>query len=449
MAKLIYSTNVSVGSKVDISDVAIRFLGGVPLGRLPTLYDAKGQFVIPVNQWFIHLSSVKKLEDLSSYAKALKRYWTFLDTHDLRWDYFPQLKSFKPTYRFRNEELLKHANDGLLAYSTANNYMSHVIQFYKWAAYEDYFSISAENKPFEVEFVSIKSRGPLAHLRPRFTVETSDLRIRVPRDSISSNVRSLSPLTIESISNLAASLRYSPVEFRLISFLGILCGLRAEEAAGITLNALVRAVPRDDSQLYFNLTIGPQVGVPTKFNKTRTIEISRTLLDQLKKYAISERRYNRLNKLQSQLRLTDDSNIQASDLAKKSKIHNTAHDNKQKSAQVYEPLFISQLGNPITSKGISTRFGELRRKIETSGSNFQHKFHDLRSTYATYRLHSLLTSGLDPATSLDLIMQWMGHNHESTTWKYLQYLKRKEALKDKISMLDNIMHEALMEAGID
>ncbi len=41
----------------------------------------------------------------------------------------------------------------------------------------------------------------------------------------------------------------------------------------------------------------------------------------------------------------------------------------------------------------------------------------------------------------------MGHKNESTTWKYLQYLKRKEALKEKISVLDSIMHQALEEAN--
>ncbi len=40
-------------------------------------------------------------------------------------------------------------------------------------------------------------------------------------------------------------------------------------------------------------------------------------------------------------------------------------------------------------------------------------------------------------------MSWMGHKNESTTWKYLRYLKRKEALKVKFGILDSIMHEAL------
>ncbi|MBK4655470.1 tyrosine-type recombinase/integrase [Enterobacter cloacae] len=110
-----------------------------------------------------------------------------------------------------------------------------------------------------------------------------------------------------------------------------------------------------------------------------------------------------------------------------------------------EPLFISQQGSPCTPQSTGARFGELRKKIINSGIAFDHKFHDLRCSYATYRLYSLLTAGIEPADALSLLMQWMGHKNESTTWKYLRYLKTKEALKEKISMLDEIMHRALLE----
>jgi hypothetical protein len=43
-------------------------------------------------------------------------------------------------------------------------------------------------------------------------------------------------------------------------------------------------------------------------------------------------------------------------------------------------------------------------------------------------------------------MGWMGHKDESTTWKYLRYLQRKEVFKMKFGILDTIMHEAL---GVD
>ena len=70
---------------------------------------------------------------------------------------------------------------------------------------------------------------------------------------------------------------------------------------------------------------------------------------------------------------------------------------------------------------------------------FRYRFHDLRSTYATYRLHSLFESGLSEGEALDCLMGWMGHQNESTTFKYIRYLKMNETLKFAFSVLDTVM----------
>ncbi|HDX8431315.1 tyrosine-type recombinase/integrase [Aeromonas sp. QDB11] len=446
MATLVTSADVFIGGEINIDTDPIEFEGGRNLGPLPTLYDTNGKYVEPVNQWFIHLAAAKRLEDLSSYARALRRYWEFLDKHELTWDHFPPIKGLKPTYRFRNDDLLKNAKAGKLAYSTANTYMSHVVQFYLWAARERYYPITESHKPFEIEFVRVKNGSMLAHMMPEFVVQTSDLRIKVPKDATSKTVRSLNPLSRDTLHILSQRLRTESPETRLIAMLGAQCGLRIEEASGFTLTALNQAVPRADSRTHYEITIGPSNGVPTKYGKTRTIEITDTLLHELKRYAIDERRLARLDKLRVHLnqhrKLFSEQNrlpLQPLGLNKASLEALMASDS-------YEPLFISQQGNPYLPKVVDARFGELRRSMVTMGIPFTHRFHDLRCSYATYRLHSLLVAGLDPAEALDLLMQWMGHNHESTTWKYLRYLKRKEALKEKISILDNIMHQALREA---
>lgn len=444
MAKLIVSTDVYIGGEIStgIDEGLIEFKGGRNLGQLPTLYDGKGIYVEPVNNWFIYLVSAKRLEDLGSYSRALKRYWDFLERKKLAWNKFPPIKGLKPTYIFRNDDLLKNAKEGHIAYSTANTYMCHVVSFYLWAAYEGYYSITENHKPFEIEFVKVKSNNILAHMMPKFTVQTSDLRIRVPKDSFSKNIRKLSPLPSDMLKNLSLQLYHSSHEIRFICLLAAHCGLRIEEASGFTLKALNQAVPRPDSRTHYEITIGPQNGVPTKYNKTRTIEITSKLLMELKNYSISERRLNRLDKLIKNI----------TELLKNNYMSTVQPQRMKKerrelfiNANRYEPLFISQQGNPYSPKTVSTRFGDIRHHMVNIGISFTYKFHDLRCSYATYRLQSLLAAGLEPASALDLLMQWMGHKDESTTWKYLSYLNRKEALKDKISMLDNIMHQALKE----
>ncbi|KAE9625303.1 site-specific integrase [Aeromonas veronii] len=446
MATLVTSTDVFIGGEISIDTDPIKFESGRNLGPLPTLYDANGKYVEPVNQWFIHLVAVKRLEDLSSYARALRRYWEFLDKHELVWDHFPPIKALKPTYRFRNDDLLKNTKTGQLAYSTANTYMGHVVQFYLWAARERYYPLTESHKPFEIEFVRVKNNSMLANIMPEFVVQTSDLRIKVPKDATSKTVRDLNPLSQDSLHMLSQRLRAEPPEIRLIIMLGAQCGLRIEEAAGFTLTAFNQAVPRADSRTHYEITIGPGNGVPTKYSKTRTIEITDTLLRELRRYAIDERRLTRLDKLRANLNQhrelfseRDRPPLQPLGL-------NMTKLEALMVADRYEPLFISQQGNPYLPKVVGARFGEIRRSMVTIGIPFPHRFHDLRCSYATYRLHSLLAAGLAPAEALDLLMQWMGHKNESTIWKYLRYLKRKEALKEKISMLDNIMHQALQEA---
>ena len=61
------------------------------------------------------------------------------------------------------------------------------------------------------------------------------------------------------------------------------------------------------------------------------------------------------------------------------------------------------------------------------------------------RLQHLLDAGLAPHEAMDLLMGWMGHNNEATTWKYLTYLRYETLLKDKFEMMDNIMHLTLKE----
>ncbi|EIA1617526.1 site-specific integrase [Vibrio parahaemolyticus] len=445
MAYLVKSADILIGCEIVTDTDPIEFHGGRSIGPISTLYDNTGAYVEPVNQWFIHLITSKRLEDLNSYTRALKRYWDFLDREGLDWDKFPPLRRLKPTYLFRND-LLASVNSGGLAHSTANTYINHLVQFYLWAAYERYYQITEEHKPFEIEFVQVKNKNMLTHMMPKFTVQTSDLRIRVPKDSTSKTVRRLNPLPHSALHILSKQLKRTSPEVRLICLLAVQSGLRIKEATGLTLDALNQARQRADSRTHYEITIGPRNGVPTKYKKTRTIEITGQLLQELRHYAIDERRLQRLNKLQDRLDKHRHlfSNPDKADLK-------PLRLNQKKlkaliSANTFEPMFISQQGNPYQPNTIGARFGEIRRLIKNSGHTFNHRFHDLRSSYATYRLQSLIDGGLEASDTLDLLMQWMGHKDESTIWNYIRYLKRKEVLVEKISMLDNIMHQALLES---
>ncbi|GIU25612.1 site-specific integrase [Shewanella schlegeliana] len=404
------------------------------IGSLPTLFSQDGIFLCEPNSYFFYLKAIKRAKDLSPSSRALLKYYQFLEDERLEWDHTPPIKRLKPTYLFRSY-LLKLVKQDQLAYSTANAYMNHVKNFYLWTMHERYLTINREQEaPFKIEFVQVKSQGMLAHIHPTFTVQASDLRIKVPKDANSKNIRPLSPLSRDSLFLLTRFLPQESEELRLQVLISIDTGMRIEEIATLTLEALDTATAIAESEHRFEILLCPRTtGVQTKFGKTRHVEISAQLLHLLEDYKTSERRLSRVNKLNEKIKQLPLEN----------------HWFKQAQIEVlercksHESLFISQQGNPASSKSIESRWGEFRAKIINAGATFSHRFHDLRSTYGTYRLNDLLEAKLPVADSMELLMGWMGHNNESTTWKYLKFLKRKEAFKVKFGLLDSIIHEAL------
>ena len=404
------------------------------IGSLPTLFSQDGVFNHEANSYLFYLKAVKKAEDLSPCAQALRAYYQFLEDKELRWDEFPPVKRLKPTYLFRSH-LLKQIKQGELAHSTASVRMNQIVNYYKWMMHDGYLRIKNEKEaPFKMEFVSVQNSGMLAHISPTFIVETSDLRIKVPRDADSKNIRSLSPLSRDALGILTQHLPQTSEELRLQALLAIDTGMRIEEVATLTLDALDTATPLAESQHRFEILLCPRsTGVQTKFLKTRTVEISSDLLQSLNEYRISERRLKRVTRLNEKIEQLDSDTPPFT----------------QKAIEIlercdrHEPLFVSQQGNPATGKSIEARWVEFRAEIKKAEPSFTHRFHDLRATYGTYRLSDLLEAKLPVVDCMELLMGWMGHKDESTTLKYVRFLKRKDAFKVKFGILDSIMHEAL------
>ncbi|WP_045414310.1 site-specific integrase [Vibrio owensii] len=434
---LIQSSNVYKQTELSISGNTcqcspVKTKGNI--GSLPTLFNGDGSFNHEANSYLFYQKAVKDAKDLSPCSQALYTYYQFLEDENLAWDTFPPVKRLKPTYLFRSH-LLKQIKNGELAHSTASVRMNQIVNYYKWLMYDGYLKIKNEKEaPFKMEFVSVQSSGMLAHISPTFTVETSDLRIKVPKDASSKNIRPLSPLSQESLDILTQYLPGTSEELRLQVLISIDTGMRIQEVATLSLNALDTATPLAESEHRYEIVLSPQsTGVQTKYLKQRRVEISSELLTTLNEYRTSERRIKRVNKLNAKLEsLRENAPSLKQDAIERLEL-----------CERHESLFVSEQGNPVTAKSIEARWTEFRTSIKNTYPSFTHRFHDLRSTYGTYRLNDLLEAKLSASQCIGLLMGWMGHRNESTTWKYLRYLQRKEAFKVKFGILDSIMHEAL------
>ena len=430
MAYLIKSADVYTNTELFIVDgkCIIKPISG-NLGPLPALYSKDGEFNRQANRYIFYQKAVKQAKDINPLTQALKTYYTFLEDNNLEWDVFPTIKRMKPTYLFRSH-LLKAIKNEDLAASTASIRMNYIVKYYKWLMYEGYLRVSdTKAAPFITEFVGKSRDDMLAHTSKEFSVETTDLRIKVPRDSNSKNIRPLKPLSLENFKTLVRYFPHITEELKLQIMIAVGTGLRIQEVATLTLEAIETATPFAESEHIYSVTVGPNNGVQTKFGIKRTIEMSSSLLKEIKKYMISDRRFKRVNKLQ---------NLEPS----KRKTSEALLDALNRSEK-HEPLFVSSHGYPATSKVIESRWIELKKQIKKEHPKFDHRFHDLRSTYATYRLHDLLENNLPQSHTLNLLMMWMGHRNERTTWKYLNYLNQKETFKTKLGLLSQIMHDVI------
>ncbi|EHY9857837.1 site-specific integrase [Vibrio parahaemolyticus] len=373
------------------------------LKGFPTFYSNENEYILPVNLWLNYLQNIRSISDISCSVRAIKRYWQFLEDTGCAWNAFPPTDYLKPTYRFRNDDLLKAAKKGEIAYSTASLYMLHIIKFYEWAAHERFITFTEDNKPFSYQLVHIANTGMMNHNNPKFVVRSTDLRIRKPARNEN---QKLNPLSKEELGQLAICLTGYSEEFIIHQLLQLQSGLRVEEACTFPIASVEKP---DLGTKRFEVEIGPSNGVHTKFNKTRKVEIPLSLMQRMYYYSISERRFVRA----------------------------------RKTTKDYSHLLLNNRGLPICSNNIQQYFRRLREDIRSRfQTSFAHRTHDLRATYGTYRLDALLDH-LPVGDALALVMAWMGHKDDKTTWKYLKYLRKEKANQSSMVLLDQILEESL------
>lgn len=373
------------------------------LKGFPTFYSKEYEYILPVNLWLNYLQNIRSVSDISCCVRAIKRYWQFLENTGCKWNAFPPTDYLKPTYRFRNDDLLRAAKKGELAYSTASLYMLQVIKFYEWAAHERFITFTEDNKPFNYQLVHIANTGMMSHNNPKFVVRSTDLRIRKPTKN--ENQR-LNPLSKEELGQFATCLISYSEEFIIHQFLQLQAGLRVDEACTFPIASIEK--PNINTKRY-EVEIGPQNGVHTKFNKTRKVEIPLLLMKRMYYYSISERRFKRAQKTDGE----------------------------------HSYLLLNNRGMPLCSNNIQQYFRRIHEDIRsTFNTSFNHRTHDLRATYGTYRLDALLEH-LPVGDALALVMAWMGHKDDKTTWKYLRYLKKEKANQSAIVLLDQILEESI------
>jgi integrase len=92
-------------------------------------------------------------------------------------------------------------------------------------------------------------------------------------------------------------------------------------------------------------------------------------------------------------------------------------------------LFVSMRGKPHQPVGIQSNFARLRAGCTIQWQGQPPRLHDFRHTFATRQMiRAYTTDGPDPANTLALVSNWLGHSDPAHTYWYIQNVPELLAL---------------------
>lgn len=413
------------------------------------LLDRTGSPVYPQNLFLHSLFVSEDRESNESYATALLAYTRWLDLHDFKYNDIKKVPRHGAPWQFAEylKSQLKEIDreNGCIknpegyALSTCKFYVSVVVMFYKWLHEEGILLFERKAKAFNFKKKSIrkhqnKNHDILSHIRIHdddIEILTSDVMKIFP------NVQSVEPhRKLKPIQKKDKEILYSYLDecsgcFPLMVKLAIETGLRLEEV--VTFPDANIESPMTDFTKYI---VSPVNGVKTKFKKERTIEIPAQLLTELYEFKTSDERQRMLKNAGLTI---DNNNLEQESISEyRARTLKEAFSTKEKNEfkkgfdkikgdeKPHGRLFVNQSGVPFAKKTIDNYWMDLRKKIRLTHPDWYYKFHDTRSTFATYYLerkqkeYNRLYDDL-----LSELSELMGHESTVTTVKYIKFMNEK------------------------
>ena len=350
------------------------------------------------NQWLLaRLESDKNVATVSSDARALHAYAQWLEKTSTDWLAFPIRQRDRCLVRYRGA--LKRAmvtND--LRPSTASMRMRVVIQFYRWlrdAGILDPETPLWNEKPFVIE--NFDATGFIRTIKGT----TTDLKIPnrpPPGLRLEDGLLPLSEGERDKLLSNAKGLA-SP-ELYLMLALGFFTGMRLGSICDLKVETIFNAARHPLTDKVHFLAIGPNArpSVHTKFGVTGQAFIPTSLLETLRDYCNSTRRFAR-----QQLAADTEKNL----------------------------VFLTRYGNSYVAKrgrdksaSVNVELHRLKKIIATedpTAENF--KFHQSRATFAT-QVAQIASGHVDAATAVGIVMELLMHADERTSMHYIKFVQQ-------------------------
>ena len=349
-------------------------------------------------------------------SEALVRYANWLEDAGENWTSFPIQDDEKVTYKFR-DWLMDESN---LACSTQQNTMSEVVRFYKHC--EHYKLIGRETK-WEDKVVSVNVGRNDDYFRKMVTVMSTNLAIRCPKPSRFSTVEGgLRPIRDKDRDALLGHLKQSDKHSEMMMYwmflIGFTVGARSESIRTLRPSDLNRAVQHHMMTNIYLIKAGPGTNIKTKQNISLDLHIPEPVLEKLRYFCgINEKPYTK----------PDSQFIE--------KCRRIRDERLEKWGEGEAPIFITSRGKQYEKGTFTKLISNLKKDLTSAGlpAFASHQFHDTRATCGSNLAYNLIQQESD-TDAIAVVSDWLGHKHQSTTWKYIKFHQHTKRL-DKVSKL--------------
>lgn len=373
------------------------------------------------NQWLLsRLESQKNIATVGSDARCLHAYAQWLEESGTDWLAFPIRESDRCLVRYRG--MLKTAmSSNNLRPSTAAMRMRVVIRFYRWL--KDSGLLDPETPLWNEKSFIIENFDDVGFLR---TIKgtTTDLSIpnRAPPGLRLED--GLLPLSEEARDKLLEHTKgLSSSELYLMLSLGFFTGMRLGTICDLKIATIFNAARHPLTDKVHVLAIGPgaRPSVHTKFGVTGQAFIPTSLLETLRDYCHSPRRFAR--------------HLLAGKLNK-------------------GLVFLTRYGNPYVadrgrdkSASVNVELHRLKKTIAQVDPAFEiFKFHQTRATFAT-QVALIASLKMDAGTAVGMVQELLLHKDAQTSLRYIQYVEESKQKANVANEFSRVLLGAIQPAA--
>ncbi|EEZ40963.1 site-specific integrase [Photobacterium damselae] len=413
---------------------------------IPLLTDPSGALVFPANLYLHHVAQDSvELSTLNTHSQALLLFYRWLRLAGKTIYDCSSEREEGVVYGFRDflVDNLKRdvvvdgevTTEGIWEASTAATYVGVIIQFYEFMHVERIIRMSENFIPFEYTTKRIRKRNGKGRKRGVEKVNQHDILGHTKvgdKDFISVNTTGLLKPFKGAKPNASTSHKLTPMREdekrifysylkldsnfesasevkNLMLYLATEVGVRVEEL--VTFPASEVRYPSPELDTIPVLLSPVKNGCQTKYDKARTIQVPRKVMDALFLYKTSKARVR----------------AESRALVK----HNC--------------LFVSHTeGRYYSPNTIEKHFESIRKNIRLTHKDWYFTVHDTRATFATHWLYEQHASrGLIFDMLLTELAELMGHEQTATTQKYIDHMNNDKHWREFAQRKNNYM-KALM-----